>query len=120
MVAMPGRRPFRLRTERLTLRMMSRADITEFTRYRNDADVARYQGWTLPYTRDLAHELVDEMDTMGRPQPGAWTQLAMDRDGVLVGDFAVWIDPRSELAMIGYTVAPEHQGHAYAVEAAEA
>lgn len=117
---MPRRTPFRLRTERLTLRMLAREDITEFTRYRNVPEVARYQEWTLPYTRDLAHELVDEMDAMGRPEPGAWAQLAMERDGHLVGDFAVWIDPDDELAMIGYTVAPEHQGHAYATEAAEA
>ena len=120
MVAMPRRRPFHLRTERLTLRMLARHDITEFTRYRNIAEVARYQEWALPYTRDLAHELVDEMEAMGQPRPGAWAQLAMDRDGRLVGDFAVWIDPGDALAMIGYTVAPEHQGHAYAVEAAEA
>lgn len=116
----PTRRPFRLRTERLTLRMLSRTDITEFTRYRNIDEVARYQDWTMPYTRDLAHELVDEMEVMGRPRPGAWAQLAIERDGRLVGDFAVWIDPADELAMIGYTIAPEHQGHGYAVEAAEA
>jgi RimJ/RimL family protein N-acetyltransferase len=69
MDAMPRRRPFRLRTERLTLRMLARADITEFTRYRNLPEVARYQEWALPYTRDLAHELVDEMESMGRPSP---------------------------------------------------
>ena len=120
MVAMPRRGPFQLRTERLTLRMLARADITEFTRYRNVPEVARYQEWTLPYTRDLAHELVDEMDAMAEPEPGSWAQLAIERAGRLVGDFAVWIDPDDQLAMIGYTIAPEHQGHSYATEAAEA
>lgn len=115
-----GRRPFELRTDRLTLRMLARRDITAFTMYRNDPDVARYQEWTLPYTRDLAHELVDEMEALGAPRPGSWAQLAMEHAGQLVGDFAVWIDPDDELAMIGYTVAPAHQGHGYAVEAAEA
>lgn len=119
MIAMPRTRPFRLRTERLLLRMLARGDITEFTRYRNLPEVARYQEWSMPYTRDLAHELVDEMDTMGSPEAGSWAQLAIDHDGRLVGDFAVWIDAGGELAMIGYTVAPEHQGHGYAVEAAE-
>lgn len=117
---MPRRRPFRLHTQRLTLRMLARADITAFTRYRNDPAIARYQDWPLPYTRDHAHELVDEMESIGEPRPGSWAQLAMERDGTLVGDFAVWIDASEELAMIGYTVATEHQGHAYAVEAAEA
>lgn len=115
-----GRRPFELRTERLTLRMLARRDITAFTRYRNDPDVARYQEWPLPYTRDLAHGLVDAMEELGAPRPGEWVQLAMERDGELVGDFAVWIDPDDELGMIGYTVASAHQGHGYAAEAAEA
>lgn len=120
MVAVPRRHTFRLNTRRLTLRMLAREHITEFTRYRNLPDVARYQDWTVPYTRDLAHLLVDEMELLGRPTPGEWVQLAMERDGALVGDFAVWIDHADELAMIGYTVAPEHQGHGYATEAAEA
>jgi RimJ/RimL family protein N-acetyltransferase len=120
MVAMPRRRQFHLQTARLTLRMLARNHITAFTRYRNAPEVSRYQDWTLPYTRDLAHELVDDMDAMGQPEPGSWAQLAIERDGVLVGDFAVWIDAGDELAMIGYTIAPEHQGHAYASEAAEA
>src|SRR5690606_34430406 len=68
-VAMPRTpRPLYVRTDRLTLRMLARHDITEFTRYRNLPDVARYQDWALPYTRDLAHELVDEMEAMGRPE----------------------------------------------------
>lgn len=114
------RREFRLSTQQLVIRMLSRADITEFTRYRNLPDVARFQDWPVPYTRDLAHELVDEMEALGRPSAGAWVQLAIEHDHRLVGDFAVWIDPTEELAMIGYTIAPEHQGRAYAVEAAEA
>ena len=36
--------------------MLARDDITEFTRYRNVPEVARYQEWALPYTRDLAHD----------------------------------------------------------------
>lgn len=100
--------------------MLARHDITEFTRYRNLAEVARFQDWSVPYTRDHAHALVDEMDALARPTPGHWAQLALDHDGALIGDFAVWIDPTEELAMVGYTIAPEHQGHNYAVEAAEA
>jgi RimJ/RimL family protein N-acetyltransferase len=111
---------FELTTQRLTLRMLGRADIAEFTRYRNLATVARYQDWPLPYTRDLAHELIDEMEQVDGPTAGTWVQIAMTRDGLLVGDIAVWLDDTSELAMLGYTVAPEHQGRSYAVEAANA
>ena len=75
---MARRRPFRLQTERLTLRLLARSDITAFTRYRNVPDIARYQEWPLPYTRDLAHELVDEMESLEQPRPGG---LGAARDG---------------------------------------
>ena len=46
----------------------------------------------MPYTRDLAHELVDEMERLGGPTPDNWVQMAVDSDEGLVGDVAVWLD----------------------------
>lgn len=115
MSIVPGQRPFRLQTSRLTIRTLSRHDVTAFTHYRTLPDVARYQDWPMPYTRDLAIELVDEME-LG-PMPGGWVQLAIDIDDQLIGDVAVWLDQADTLAMIGYTLDPLYQGHGYAVEA---
>jgi RimJ/RimL family protein N-acetyltransferase len=115
------RSPFRLETDRLVIRLLNRADITEFTRYRNLPDIARYQGWDLPYTRDAAHALVDEVEKIGGPAADAWVQLAVTASGDrLVGDVAVWLDAIQRTAMIGYTIAPEQQGHGYATEAVAA
>ncbi len=100
--------------------MLASADVTDFTRYRNLPEVARYQGWPLPYTRDLAHLLVDDMDRLARPTPGEWVQLAVEDVGRLVGDVAVWLDANEPLAMIGYTLAPEHQHKGYATESLHA
>ncbi len=111
---------FQLQTDRLIVRMLAREDITEFTRYRNLPDVSRYQDWPTPYTRDLAHQLVDEMDALAGPTEGGWVQLALDLDGRLIGDVAVWLDADGALAMIGYTLAPDAQGRGYAVEAVDA
>lgn len=112
------RRALHLTTERLVIRPLARRDITEFTRYRNDPGVARYQEWTMPYTRDLAHALVDDAEETGVPTPGQWLQLAVtDHDDRLLGDVAVWLDGEAQLAMIGYTIATEHQGSGYASEA---
>jgi RimJ/RimL family protein N-acetyltransferase len=120
MCAVP-RRPLRLTTERLTIRPLARHDVTEFSRYRNLPDVARYQDWTLPYTRDLAHGLVDDAEELGVPAPGQWLQLAVTGpEDRLLGDVAVWLDEAGLLAMIGYTLAPENQGHGYAAEAVRA
>jgi RimJ/RimL family protein N-acetyltransferase len=108
-------------TERLTVRAMQPSDVTTFTTYRNQPDVSRYQDWELPYTRDLAHKLIDEMAGIQGPVPGEWVQLAVDADGeALVGDLAVFVDTDSRLAMIGYTMSPAHQGRGYATEAAGA
>jgi RimJ/RimL family protein N-acetyltransferase len=105
----------------LTLRPLARQDITEFTRYRNSPDVARYQDWTMPYTRDLAHALVDDNEELGMPTPGQWLQMAIvGGDDRLLGDVAIWLDAAGLLAMIGYTLAPESQGKGYAVEAVKA
>ncbi len=112
------RRALRLTTERLIIRPLSRADITEFTRYRNDPEVARYQDWTLPYSRDLAHIVVDDAEATGIPTGGSWLQLAITDGGErLLGDIAVWLDDDELLAIVGYTLATEHQGKGYAGEA---
>lgn len=116
---MPAR-PFELVTDRLTIRTLARADITEFTRYRNLPDVARYQDWPIPYTRDLAHALVDELERLAGPSNGGWVQLAVDTGHGLVGDVAVWLDDDGRFAMLGYALAPEHQGHGFAAEAVAA
>jgi RimJ/RimL family protein N-acetyltransferase len=112
------RRFLPIRTPRLVVRAMERRDVTRFTAYRNDPEVARYQDWELPYTRDHAHALLDSLEGVAGPLPDEWVQLAIeDADGVLVGDLAVWLDHTAELAMIGYTLAPDSQGRGYATEA---
>ena len=120
MSSVSQRRRFELQTERLTIRMLGRDDVTAFTHYRKLPDVAHYQNWPMPYTRDLAHELADEMETLGGPSADRWVQLALEAAGGMVGDVAVWLDADSSLAMIGYTVDPDFQGQGYAVEAVEA
>jgi len=120
-MAAMGRR-FELHTARLTVRPLARPDVTAFVRYRNLPGVARYQDWELPYTRDSAHRLIDDMERLGRPSPGEWVQLAIEHtpSGRLAGDVAVWLDEHQRQAMIGYTLAPEFQGHGFTTEAVAA
>jgi RimJ/RimL family protein N-acetyltransferase len=119
----PSRRPFRIATERLVVRPLTRRDVTELTRYRNLPDVARFQDWPLPYTRDLAHALLDGLESTNGPTTDMWVQLGVARPDdalggdTLIGDLAVWLDEQGALAVIGYTLAPQHQGRGYATEA---
>lgn len=112
--------PLPLRTDRLVIRMMTTADAPRFAEYRDDPEVARYQLWDLPYTVEEATRVLADQDAEDQLVIGSWNQLAVEADGVVVGDVCTHIDPTAGVAEIGYTLAREHQGQGYAREAAQA
>lgn len=109
-----------LETDRLVLRRFTEADLVPFLAYRNDPDVARYQGWQVPYSEEDARVFVAEQMTMDPGQPGLWFQLALElkETGQMVGDCAFKISRFNERqAEIGYTVARPYQNRGLASEA---
>lgn len=112
--------PYPLRTERLVLRVMRTTDAERFAAYRNDPEVARYQSWNLPFTEQDAVSLLSAQDNRDDVSPGQWTQLAIERDGELVGDVCAHLDDTGGVAEIGFTLARNYQGRGYAAEAAQA
>ena len=106
-------------TPRLRLRRFTEADAGPFAAYRNDPEVARYQGWETPYGLDEATELVREQETRDPGVPGAWLQIAVEHTatGALVGDCAVKLSADGRQATIGATLARAYQGGGYAAEA---
>jgi RimJ/RimL family protein N-acetyltransferase len=112
--------PYPLHTERLVLRFMHTADAAAFTAYRNDPEVARYQSWDLPFAEQDALSLLAGQDDRDDLTPGQWTQLAVERDGHLIGDVCARIDVTCGVAEIGFTLVRSEQGHGYASEAAQA
>jgi aminoglycoside 6'-N-acetyltransferase len=111
-----------LTTERLLVRGFTLDDLDAFHEYRNDPDVARWQGWSVPYSRKDAEALVYEMAISELFRPGEWTQLAMERrDAIgLIGDLGVRREPAEPTAEIGITLAAASQGLGYATEALDA
>ncbi len=110
-------------TTRLVVRRFAFADAPAFHAYRNDADVARHQGWSLPYSQDDADALAIVMSRQPLFEPGSWTQLAIatrERPAVIVGDIGVRVEPVEPTAEIGFTLAREHWGQGYASEAVTA
>ena len=106
-----------LRTERVLVRGLMPGDVATLTAYRNDPDVARYQQWPLPYTTGMALQLAHDPPITSLV-PGEWVQLAIDDGtGDLLGDLGVHLDEGGQVATIGYTLAPEHQGRGLASEA---
>jgi len=109
-----------IRTERLVLRRFTRDDRERFLAYRRHPDVARYQSWDVTYADDEADRFLDEMTTAPEWRPGHWFQVAVERDGELIGDVAFWPDHDGGTVEIGYSLHPDAQGRGYASEAVAA
>jgi aminoglycoside 6'-N-acetyltransferase len=114
--------PFRLETERLILRAFQDADIDAFAAYRSDPQVARYQSWSTPYSREQASAFITEMSIRPPGITGDWFQIALElkSSGELIGDCAFHILVQdSRQAEIGFTLARPFQGQGFAFEAVQ-
>jgi RimJ/RimL family protein N-acetyltransferase len=105
---------------------MMRAQHTQrLVEYRNHPEVARHQGWELPFTSEMGEQLVSEQAHFDGPVNESWVQLAVElrselRGSETIGDVAVRIHDNGRQAIIGYTIAADAQGNGYATEAATA
>ena len=108
-------------TDRLVLRRFRLEDAAALAAYRSVPEVARYQSWTSPYSLDKARYAVQTMVAADPSYPG-WFQYAVElTDGRhLIGDVGVNLADNLMQAEIGYTLAPDRQGHGYATEAVRA
>lgn len=106
-----------LHTTRLHIRVMQPADAPALAGYRNDPLVAEMQGWPLPYSVDLAAEMLAGQAGQHQPTSDGWTQLAMDHDGRMIGDLPLRLDGGA-IADIGWTLAPDVRGRGFASEGA--
>jgi RimJ/RimL family protein N-acetyltransferase len=110
-----------LETDGLVIRRFQPADAEPFAAYRNDPDVARYQGWELPYTAREAADFISGLAHLSPGRPGTWFQFAVSaaQSGVLVGDVALRTTYEDALqGEIGFSFASASQGHGYARRAA--
>lgn len=113
-------KPFLFETDRLLLRRFTDADLEAFLAYRNDPEVAKWQGWSVPYPREKALEFIEEMKHRDANEPGSWLQIAIvtKAENEFIGDAAFFVkkdDTRQ--AYIGCTIAQKFWRHGYAVEA---
>ena len=110
----------RLETPRLLLRPFEEKDIEPFSRYRSDPEVAKYQGWQVPYSLEQAARFVQDMKSGTPGLPGQWYQFALElkASGEMIGDCAFKrLAEDARQAEIGFTLARSFQGQGYAHEA---
>jgi aminoglycoside 6'-N-acetyltransferase len=108
-----------LYSPRLRLRRFTPDDLGPFLEYRNDLEVARYQGWD-GCTQDEAAAFIRTQAEQGPGIPGQWLQIAiaLRETDQLLGDCGLKVharDPRQ--ATIGVTLARPYQRIGYATEA---
>lgn len=109
-----------LRTERLTIIVMSEPHAEAATAYRNLPEVARYQDWQLPYSVEDALARLAQQTGIHDVTEGKWVSFAIEADGSLIGDVVAHLHTGGGIAEIGFTLQPTHQGQGYATEATEA
>lgn len=111
-----------IRTPRLLIRAFEGGDVDAFHARRNDPEVARWQNWTLPYPRERAQKVVEELLAMDGPTNDEWwmASVVLVETGEVIGDLAVNLTWDSRCSEIGYSFAPAHWRKGYAVEAASA
>lgn len=112
-----------IETERLRLRPVAAGDVDPLHERRNDPATAQWQSWALPYTRDQAEQLIDQILAHdGVPPAEGWFQISVDEQstGHTIGDLALHLTFGGRCAELGYTFAPAARGKGYATEAAAA
>lgn len=111
-----------LQTDRLVLRRFDEDDLEAFLIYRQDWEVARFQGWSM-LSRDQALSFIQEMQIAEIGNLSEWFQIAIAHrySNLLIGDIGFQIcaeDPST--IEIGFTITPLEQGKGYATEAVQA
>lgn len=111
-----------IRTPRLRIRRFRLDDAEGLWRRRNDPDVARYQNWSIPFPRDRAEAMVEEVAATDEPPVDDWWMAAVCEatSGEVLGDLAVNLTAGGRTAEIGYTFDRRHWGRGYATEALDA
>ena len=111
--------PFLLKTKQLIIRSFRDDDLDTFLAYRNEPDVARYQGWDIPYTGKEAVDFINEMKNKNPAEPEGWYQAAIVIKGnnEFIGDAAFFIKKdESRKAYIGCTIMQKHWRKGYGAE----
>ncbi|MCP9210399.1 GNAT family N-acetyltransferase [Streptomyces sp. NEAU-Y11] len=110
-----------IETPRLRLRVFRDDDVDVFCEYRSHPDVARYQGWSVPVSREAGASDIREFGGTDPAAPG-WFLYAIEAkaSGLLIGEIGVHLHENMMQADIGFTLAPAHQGMGLATEATAA
>ena len=95
-------------------------DLETFVSYRQDPDIARFQGWESTYSKVQAIDLIKSQAGSVLPEKGEWLQLAIHslEHQEHMGDLAIKSVEEDSTFELGFTIAKQHQGQGFSNEAA--
>lgn len=107
-----------IRTQRLILRRFRSDDIPALLSYRNDPELARFDG-VRPMTMEQAQRFLARQTVLPAGKPGEWLQIAVELPGTgLIGDCGFQVDREQvDSAEVGYRLGRQYWGQGYATEA---
>lgn len=109
-----------LYTERLVLRRVTKADVSDFFRLRSDNRVMQYIGRPVTRNIDDAMQLVNVIDDLLEKSNGITWAISSKGEKTLIGTIGLWrIIKEHYRAEIGYLLDPLHQGKGLMQEAME-
>jgi RimJ/RimL family protein N-acetyltransferase len=110
-----------LRTERLTLRIMTLDDAEDIHAYRSREDVCRYIPHEPRGLEEVRAKVAEYAEAQMLATDGDYWQLAVERAGRVIGDvyFAI-ASVQHQTGEIGWSLHPDFQGQGYMTEAATA
>ena len=109
-----------VRTERLTLRLMTHDEVDLFVAYQSEPETLRWLGSQIAPDPNEIHAQVESAASEPWPGDGIWRRLAIDLDGEMIGNVVSQVRPGGGIAEVGYALRPEFRGHGYAAEATSA
>lgn len=110
-----------LTSDRLRIEPLRLSDAESFVLYRQDPEVAKYQGWDSSYSLQQGLDLITSQQGVELPEVGDWIQLGVyDRaTGELLGDVGLKRLEDQGWFEIGFTIATRYQSKGYAKSAVE-
>lgn len=107
-------------TSRLILRNFKESDLLNFTEYRSNPSISKYQIWST-FSIEDAYRLYTQQKNIPFGEPGSWFQIAISTKtspNVLIGDLAIhFLKDCDKQIEIGFTLSPQAQNKGFAKEA---
>lgn len=107
---------FKIKTERLLIRILDMRDKESFYKYRSLPEIYQFQSWKPKNIKEIEDFIIKNI-AIAPNEVDCWLQLAVCLDnGQMIGDIGVHFLDDYQVE-IGYTLSPEYQGRGYVLEA---